>query len=77
MEYAAHKTCFSQGPDNIDMLGPRGQNVDSQQSLCEPNVGNPYVPNATLLVGSTLNQYDGSTSGQRLVIVGSMAYPRL
>ena len=54
-------------PDNIDMLGQRGHNVDGSNSLHGPNFGNPHRPNVTLLAGSTWNQHDGSTSVQRVV----------
>ena len=55
------------------MLVPRGHNVDGPHLLRWPKVGNPHRPNATLLVGSTWDQHDGSTSGQRN---GLMAVPR-
>ena len=51
------------------MLGQRGPNDDGSHSLRWPNVGNPYWPNATLLVGSTWEQHDCSLSGQLLLNV--------
>ena len=32
--------------------------------LCCPKVGNPHRPNASLLIGSTWDQHDGSMLGQ-------------
>ena len=60
-------SCLWSGPDNVDMLGPRGHNVDCPHSLRGPYVGNPHRPNATLLMRSTLNQLNGSASGQCVV----------
>ena len=44
------------------MLDPRGHDVDRPHSLRGPDVGSPRGPNASLLVGSTWNPHDGSTS---------------
>ena len=45
-------------PDNIDILGARGHNVDCPHLLHGPNVSNPHRPDGTLLTGSTWNQHD-------------------
>ena len=49
-------------PDSNDMLDPRGHDVDRPHSFRRSDVGSPRKPNASLLVGSTWNPHDGSTS---------------
>ena len=44
------------------MLDPRGHDVDRPHSLRGSDVGSPRGPNASLLVRSTWNPHDGSTS---------------
>ena len=44
------------------MLDPRGHDVDRPHSLRGSYVGSPRRPNVSLLVGSTWNPHDGSTS---------------
>ena len=53
-------------PDSNDMFGPREHDVDRPHSLRGSDVGSPRGPNASLLVGSTWNPHDGSTSDPRM-----------
>ena len=54
-------------PDSNDMLDPCGHDVDRPHSLRGSDVGNPRGPNASLLVRSTWNPHDGSTSNLHML----------
>ena len=57
----SHLLCMP-NPNSNDMLDPPGHDVDCPHSLRGSYVGSPCGPNASLLVGSTWNPHDGSTS---------------
>ena len=62
-------------PDSNDMLDPRGHDVDRPHSLRGSDVGSPRGPNASLLVGSTWNPHDGSTSDPHMPECGFHVEP--
>ena len=62
-------------PDSNDKLDPRGHDVNRPHSLRGSDVGSPRGPNASLLVGSTWNPHDGSTSDPHMPECGFHVEP--